>query len=197
VGRSFNVRACWLSVGLMSCAGQAGEVKHMREVANVDTRAAADDSVVVFMRESGRGAEVQSSVFDVTDSGPAVLIGILAAKKKLAYRTTPGRHMFMIIGENADFLDSNLTPGKVYYVRTMIGPGVFKPMFALRSVRGAERADLPSWLQATSWVETTDGSFRWAEDHSASIQDKRTKFFREWLKRSPDHRDALAPEDGQ
>lgn len=194
---SIKVFTSLLLVGSSSCGGQAGEVKHMREVANVDTRAAADGSVVVFIRPSGMGSQAQSSVFDVTDTGSPVLVGIIAAKKKVAYRTTPGRHMFMVVGENADFLDSNLAPGKVYVVTTMMGPGAFKPWFALRPVRGAERADLPGWLRETSWVETTDGSFRWAEDNASSIQAKRTKYFAEWLRRPPERRDAIAPEDGE
>jgi hypothetical protein len=194
---AIRVFTCLLVVGSSSCAGQAGEVKHMREVANVDTRATPDGSVVVFIRASGMGSAVQSSVFEVTDGSSPVLVGILAAKKKVAYRTTPGRHMFMIVGENADFLDSNLAPGKVYHVVTAMGPGAFKPWFALRPVRGAERADLPGWLRETSWVETTDGSFRWAEDHASSIQAKRTQYFPEWLRRPPERRDAIAPEDGE
>lgn len=112
-------------------------VKHMREVANVDTRATPDGSVVVFIRASGLGSAAQSSVFDVTDSGPPVLIGILAAKKKMAYRTMPGRHMFMIVGENADFLDSNLAPGKVYHVVTAMGAGAFKERNTSRNGSGA------------------------------------------------------------
>jgi hypothetical protein len=188
---------CVLSLGGLACRGQAGVVKHMRAVADVNATANADDVVVVFMRPSGMAFDFQTEVFDLTDTDTEALIGILAAKKKLAYRTTPGNHRFMILGQNAEFMDANLQAGKVYHVLAMPGPGTGKPWFAFKPVHVADRGELAGWIAETAWVETTDGSFRWAEDNAPSIKAKRAKYFPTWMQRTPARRQSLAPEDGQ
>jgi hypothetical protein len=188
---------CVLLLGTPACRGQAGVIKHMRNVADVNVKPNADDVVVVFLRPSGMAYDFQASVFDLGDAQTENLVGILAAKMKLAYRTTPGTHRFMILGGNAEFMDANLQAGKVYYAVAMPGPGVGKAWFVLRPVHAADRGELAGWGAQTSWVETTEGSFRWAEDNAPSIKAKRAKYFPPWTQRTPAQRDALAPEDGQ
>jgi hypothetical protein len=36
----------------------------------------------------------------------------VSGKTKLAYAAEPGKHLFMVVGENADFLDAQLDPGE-------------------------------------------------------------------------------------
>ena len=42
-------------------------------------------------------------------------IGILSGKTKVAHLTEPGEKLFMVIGENADFMKATLEAGKTYY----------------------------------------------------------------------------------
>jgi hypothetical protein len=188
---------CVLLLGAPGCRGQAGVIKHMRAVADVNVTPSADDVVVVFLRPSGMASDFQASLFELTDAETETLVGILPAKKKLVYRTTPGSHRFMILGGNAEFMDADLQAGKVYHALAMPGPGVGKAWFALRPVHAADRGELSGWSAETSWVETTDGSFRWAEDNAPSIKAKRAKYFPTWTQRTPAQRDALASGDGQ
>lgn len=44
-------------------------------------------------------------MFDVTTGGPPVLVGIVAAKMKVAYRTTPGRARYW-----SKWIDGELGP---------------------------------------------------------------------------------------
>jgi hypothetical protein len=188
--------ACLSSIGAAGCS-HPGEVKRMRTVSSVNTQPAPNESVIVFVRASGSAYAIQASVFDVTESGPPVLVGILAARTKVAYVTTPGPHTFMIVGENADFMEATLQGGRLYHVLAAVGLGSWKARFALKPIRADERAELQGWLRQTSWVETTPSSYRWAEDNSASIDAKRLKYRAEWTQRRAEHRAVLMPEDGQ
>jgi hypothetical protein len=174
----------------------AGEVKHMRPVASVDTTPRASEAVVVFLRPSGWGSGTQSSVFEVTDPGDSVLVGIVAAKMKVAYRTTPGHHVFMSVGENADFMDAMLDAGKVYYASLIAGPG-YKARFILKPAHADQRGDVAGWLSDTSWVATTRDSQQWAEENAASIGKKRARFWPQWIAGELGPREALVGPDGQ
>jgi len=150
----------------------------------------------VFLRPSGWGSMTQSSVFEVTDPAESVLVGIVAAKMKLAYRTTPGHHVFMSVGENADFMDARLEAGKVYYASLIAGPG-YKARFLLKPVHADQRGDVAGWLAETSWVETTRDSQRWADDNEVSIAKKRAHFWPDWIAGKLGPRETLAAEDGR
>jgi hypothetical protein len=179
----------------LACS-HAGEVKHMRPVANVDTTPAPNGAVVVFLRPSGWGPGTQSSVFEVTDPGEPVLVGIVAAKMKVAYRTTPGHHVFMSIGENADFMDAMLEPGRIYYVSLIAGPG-YKARFILKPAHADQRREVAGWLSDTSWVATTGDSQRWADDNAPSIAKKRARYWPQWIAGELGPREALVGPDGK
>ena len=81
-------------------SGCAGTISNMREVP-AGTEAAVPDqgkALVVFARPSTLGFAIQSSVFEVVDSKSS-LIGIVAAKTKVAHQIDPGKHLFMVIAE--------------------------------------------------------------------------------------------------
>ena len=181
-------------VGLLT-VGCAGSISHMSAVPNVNLAASANEAVVVFMRPSGIGFTVQSSVFEVPDGQPASLVGIVAAKKKVAYRTAPGDHMFMVVGESADFMQARLEPGRVYHVLVTPRMGMWKARFSLEPVHVAERAQLAAWQSDTEWVELNQESAAWAAENAADIESRRAKYFPEWTATA--ERPVLVPEDGQ
>jgi hypothetical protein len=193
-GRAVSL-ACLLSAAAGGCSA-AGEVKHMSAVATVNTTPSPNEAVVVFVRPSGWASATQSSVFDVTTAGPAALVGIVAAKMKVAYRTTPGRHIFMVVGENANFMDAMLAPGRLYHAALVAGPG-WKARFVFKPVHAGERGDLEGWLAETAWVEATDDSQRWLEQNAASVEGKRARYWPKWIDGALGSREALAPDDGQ
>jgi hypothetical protein len=186
--------SCLLAVGSLACAGS---VKNMRAVENVNTVPAPNEAVIVFVRPSGMGYAVQSSVFEIADNRPAMLVGIVAAKKKLAYRTTPGPHTFMIIGESADFMGADLQPGKVYHALATVRMGVWKARFSLQPVHVADRGQLGEWLADSTWVETSPESLQWAQENAQDIEQKRAEYWPKWLEKQPFDRPVLLPQDGQ
>ena len=90
-------------------SGCAATVKPMNTVSPdaEDTVPDEGKTMIVFMRPSGMGNAVQSSVFEIKE-GSSELIGIIAAKKKQAHQLDPGKHLFMVIEESADFMTAEL-----------------------------------------------------------------------------------------
>lgn len=179
--------------------GCAGPVRHMREISDEQAGYAPspDEALVVFMRPSGFGSAIQSSVFEIIGNDP-VLIGIIAAKKKVAYNVEPGEHLFMVIGENADFLEANVQAGKTYYALVTPRMGVWKARFSLQPIHKytPEADDLNGWIQDCRWVEKTIDSDQWAITHMPSIQSKKAKYMETWLQRPENQRPTLRLEDG-
>jgi hypothetical protein len=184
----------WVALAAVGCAGP---VKNMAEVASANTVASQNESVVVFLRPSGLGAGVQSSVFEVAEGAPSRLVGIVAAKKKVVYRTTPGPHTFMVIGEGADFMAADLAPGRTYYALSTVRPGFWKARFSLKPVTPAEHGELATWLADSSWVEVNADSQRWHAENTADIEKKRAAYLAKWLQKPELDRPFLRPTDAQ
>ena len=180
--------------------GCAGTVKHMSVVppSMVVSAPPEGKSMVVFMRPSGIGFAIQSSVFEIKDGYPS-LIGVVAAKKKVTCELEPGSHLFMVIGENADFMSAELEANKTYYALVTPRMGVWKARFSLKPVH-ADELDSPEftkWLDGCEWVEKTSDSENWANNHMPSIQSKRDKYYEKWMGRDVSERPKLLPQDGR
>jgi len=83
--------------------GCAGKTATMRDISSDQLPAAIefDKARIVFMKPSGVAFAVQSSVFEVV-AGEPELIGIVSANKKVGFNCSPGKHLFMVIGESRD-----------------------------------------------------------------------------------------------
>src|SRR5262249_21101466 len=151
----------------------AGTIKNMREVApgTPEPRPAPGKALVIFMRPSGTGFGVQSSVFAIKDQKPE-LVGIVAAKAKVAWQAEPGQHLLMVVGESGDFMGAELAPGKTYYALVTPRMGVWKARFSLRPVVAQELGshDLAEWQGDCKWVEKDASSDEWAHSHITEIQ---------------------------
>ncbi len=180
--------------------GCAGTVKHMREVAPdaVSAAPAQGMSRVVFMRPSGMGYAIQSSVFEVRGSNPS-LVGIVAAKKKVVYEVEPGEHLFMVIGESADFMSAELEADKTYYSLVTPRMGLWKARFSLKPIAADEldTEQFNEWLAACTWVEKSDASDQWAMANLPSIQEKRQEYYKKWMEKDAAERPHLRPQDGR
>ncbi len=180
--------------------GCEGTIQHMREVPAAAPPVVPEPgkALVVFMRPSGLGFAVQSSVFEIKDGYPA-LAGIVAAKTKVAYRVNPGKYLFMVIGESADFLSAEILPDRTYYVRVEPRMGMWKARFGLEPMRQKDlgSAEFAGELSECKWVEKIAASDAWASGNMVSIQSKRTEYYADWIKRPEAERPHLRPEDGR
>jgi len=180
--------------------GCSGTIKNMREIPDENLVIIPEQgkSVVIFMRPESLGYQIQSSVFEIKSKLPA-LVGIIAAETKLAYRLDPGPHLFMVVGESADFMTADLAPNKIYYARVEPRMGVWKARFSFDPVHEEKvtTSDLTDWMEDCRWVEKTAESLDWAQENMPSIQAKLDKYYPVWLQKEQSKRQHLFPIDGK
>ena len=150
------------------------------------------------MRPSTLGFAIQSSVFEMKGDTPT-LVGIVAAKTKVAHPVSPGKHLFMVIGENADFMTAEVQAGRTYHVLVEPRMGLWKARFGLQPVRQAElgTAEFAASLKDCRWVEKTADAEGWAASSMGSIQSKRADYYPDWIKQAEADRPHLLPQDGR
>jgi hypothetical protein len=150
------------------------------------------------MRPDTLGYAIQSSVFEIKGEKPT-LAGIVAAKKKVAYQLEPGKHLFMVVGESADFMSSELEANKTYYVLVTPRMGWWKARFSLKPVHANEinSSQFNEWLESCEWVEMTAASHNWASSNMTSIQSKHKEYIQKWMSKNSSDRPKLLSQDGK
>lgn len=196
-----RILSCFVALASLSLlSGCAGTVKNMVVVPPGEeiSSPAPGKSMVVFMRPSSMAFGIQSSVFDV-NGDDVTLAGIVAAKKKVSYEVTPGNHLFMVVGESADFMSAELMPNKTYYAFVTPRMGLWKARFSLKPIHADEFSleDFKECLQDCQWVRKSPESENWASSNMADIQSKRQEYYASWMSKGPNDRPELYPQDGK
>lgn len=193
-------KALLLAAATLFSAGCAGSIKNMREVARgaPEPAPAPGKAMIVFLRPSGLGYAIQSSVFEVKDGAPE-LVGIVAARAKVAWQVDPGRHLFMTVGESGDFLSADVVAGRTYYARVTPRMGVWKARFSLDPVSRAELAapEFGKQLGGCRWVELSPESAAWAASNREDVGAKLADYYPKWKAKAEQDRPKLLPEDGR
>lgn len=175
----------------------------------VRSSAAAPQSVpgkamVVFMHPFRMGGAIQSSVYDTTN-GNNVFIGIVSSGTKVAYQADPGTHLFMVVGENADFMNASLDAGKTYYVLVSPRMGMWKARFSLLPIHNDASAkynlkspEFSQWQRETNFVEKSGSANAWYSAHAADVATKQADYMQRWNTASAEQKAELTlrPEDG-
>ncbi|WP_159016675.1 hypothetical protein [Cognatiluteimonas profundi] len=164
----------------------------------------AGKAMVVFMRPSNYGGAIQASVYDATRPAQE-FIGIVSGNTKIAYQADPGKHLFMVVGENADFLNATLDAGKTYYVLVSPRMGMWKARFSLLPIHNdpaakysTRSADFAKWQAGTRWVQKTPAADAWYLDNAANVTSKRADYMQRWNTASAEQQAELTllPGDG-
>ena len=95
-------------------AGCGASLIQLADTATMDTyKPSADESTVIFIccGGSGGGRSGFLAIYDVEENENK-LAGILRGRRKIAYKTKPGKHLFMVVHRGGDFLSANLQGGK-------------------------------------------------------------------------------------
>lgn len=193
-----------LLLGLGCAGGVDAASKKMKEATEQQPRPDANTALVVFLRSSFVGSAIQSSVYE-TDADSQRFLGIVSNKTRLATRVAPGAHRFMVIAENADFMEATVEAGKTYYVLISPRPGMWKARFSLLPIRNDQNAqlslqssDFAKWMEKTTMVEIAPAAEEWYHKHQANISKKRSGYLKKWDQMSPADRAELTlnPEDG-
>ncbi len=164
--------------------------------AAADGQGAAGRANIIFMRPSMFGGPVASSVFEIVD-GKALLVGVLRSKQRLAYEAAAGAHLFMVMGESADFMSAELSAGKTYHALVTPRMGMWKARFSLRPVHQGELDSkaFGDWQYACALAERQARDDTWAATNAAVIEDKRAKYLPEWQQKPEAQRPALLADD--
>lgn len=162
------------------------------------------DAQVVFMRSSFLGKAINASIYDVTGD-KLEFIGVIANGTKIPYKTSPGKHRFMVVSEAADFMESDLAAGKTYY--SMITPrmGLWKARFSIMPIKkdpqykfNTSSDDFNSWLESTKVAEKSEKANEWFNANQEDIARKKVKYLADWQQKSAQElvERSLAPQDG-
>ncbi|HUA79101.1 MAG TPA: hypothetical protein VL997_01925 [Dyella sp.] len=163
----------------------------MTKAGNTSQVVVPSDATIVFMRPSSFGGAIQASVYDVT-GGQTVFGGIVSSKTSVQMQVPAGEHLFMVIGENADFMNADLSAGKTYYVWVRPRMGVWKARFSLIPIHNDPQAkynlqssDFADWKRDSVPVVKNAGADTWYQQNKADIESKRLDYMKKWDRMDP------------
>jgi len=149
-----------------------------------------DKAQVIFLRSSFVGSAIQSVIYDATGGGTE-FIGILSNDKMLSYIVDPGKHLFMVVSEAADFMEANLVGGKTYYAIITPRMGAWKARFSMSPVRNGgvgefqyDSSDFRNWIADAEFSQNTPESYAWAKENHTSVQGKQAEYWEVWQQKS-------------
>ena len=189
-----------LALLLTGCASTSMKVAEKQMV----TKPGAEEAQVVFMRSAFLAQAITGSLYEVKGE-ELEFIGLIANNTKIVYKTTPGKHRFMVIGESADFLEADLVAGKTYHALVTPRMGVWSARFSLWPM--SNRADAEHKVNSEEFdkvfsnsklVELNPESEAWFAKAKGDVQKKKDKYILEWEKKSASAlaKRTLQPDDG-
>jgi hypothetical protein len=94
--------------------------------------------------------------------------------------------MFMVVGENADFMKADLLPDKTYYALVRPRMGWWKARFSLSPIRQSQldSEEFIKWNGDCDLMNNTEESYQWAKENEASLISKREKYLPAWKAKS-------------
>lgn len=169
------LRLPFLAVALLLLSGCATTTSHMSVIPDEArvTRPESGKALLIFFRPTNFAGAIQSTIYDGD-----TYIGTLSGETHMAYQASPGSHMFMIIGESADFMRAEVSAGKTYYAEVVPRMGVWKARFSLRPVNGSN--DMELTMRTTKQVAVNDEGRQWAREHAGDIQAKKAEYLPKW-----------------
>ncbi len=114
-------------------------------------------------------------------------LGTSTVKTIIPYQAEPGKHLFMVIGESADFMEAELAAGKTYYAVVQIRPGVFGGRFSFHPQNGQlEKDKIDAWLKVMKPMEPAPAGLAYAEKIAANSKAKKDKYLPEFEQKGAD-----------
>ena len=177
--------------------------KMMQPVASV-AESSPDKARIVFLRPSAFGWLIDAPVFYL-NGDEEQLLGISTYGTRIDHLVEPGKHLYMVIGESADFMEAEVEAGKTYYALVTPRMGVWKARFSLHPVHrdtsfefNLQHKELAGWLSGAKPVTQLPSALDWQRKNQASIDEKRAEDFPEWLKKPEQEKRivTLIPADG-
>lgn len=193
-----TVRICFVAVLALLATG-CGTVRYMKEMPAGSAVQAPKPgkAIVVFMRSTALGAAIGASVFEIRNDNPE-LVGLVANNTKVVYEVDPGRRLFMVVSESADYMSADLAPNRTYYAFVDPRMGAFRARFSLAAVNrdGKRSQAAKNCLKDCRLVENTPESLGWASANMSDIRSKHAANYPRWNQKPANEKPHLAREDG-
>ncbi len=151
----------------------------------------SNKAVVCFLRPSRAASANSAALYE----GEKFLC-ILMSRTCFIYETTPGEHQFMVVSEAADFFETNLAGGRIYFIEAVPRMGWWRARFSLRAITpsSADWPNLPRWVAACYSVTPNQLGQNWSRAHAWDVREKREAYLAKWLQKP--NRPVLRPVDG-
>lgn len=157
-----------------------------------------DEALILFLRTPTRkGALIKSTVYEALDDGTVELLSVQTRGTYLVHPVNPGKHVFAVVGESADFIEVHAQGGHIYPVITKPRIGAWKARFSLFSgcPNSEDWSNLAEWLTKSRKVTLKrDEADAWFSAHGNSVRGKVEKYWPKWLEKP--NRPEIQPKDG-
>ena len=139
----------------------------------------------------------RSTLFEIKEQRDPQAIGIGGGGTKVVHEADPGKHLFMVVGETADFMTADLLPNSTYHVTVVVSAGKWRARYALRPTdqRDMESGDFKQLLAASSWTESAAAAQSWAASNMPSIRARYAQYYPPWASKPDAQRAGLLPTD--
>lgn len=108
-------------------------------------------------------------------------VGAIGGGGHIAYVTVPGRHLFMVTSEAADFLEAELLPDRTYYVNVVRRWGISFARFSLAPAIQPDSIARAKALAANSTqLRQNDTARRWETGKHETIARLKISYFSKW-----------------
>lgn len=136
----------------------------------------AGKALLYFVRTSQYGGVIPADLYD-----GETYIGSITTGEYIAYQATPGQHLFMVVGETAEFMPSELVVGKTYYSNVGAHMGMWKARFHFSPQNGnLPQAELNSAVATGRQVVLTEEGRRWGAENAAAVHKLKTENLPKW-----------------
>jgi len=183
---------------ILSISGCSGKVRNMNVAPQkaVTLTTTKGKAKIIFIRPSFIASSIQSTIFEIKDKKPSI-VGILPARKRVVYEVEPGKHLFMVIGESADFMKADLLADKTYVVFITPRAGWIKARFSLEPIYKNTRRweKIPYDIRRYKLLEISPNTLKWAKENSRSIQGKYRGYYDKWVQKDSESQPFLKKTD--
>ena len=165
-----------LAVACFFASGCTSKLMQPAATPSVTGAVQSDQAAIVFFRPSLFGGGIQAPVIEATETD-ILYVGIVSSKMKLLHKTTPGKHHYIVGGEDSNLLEADLEGGKIYYVEVNPKLGLVKARFVFVPITNTELSS-ESFLKdlaACKWYANLPEGKAWFESNYASLKNKKEK----------------------
>ncbi|HYC01114.1 MAG TPA: hypothetical protein VEC57_18410 [Candidatus Limnocylindrales bacterium] len=131
-------------------------------------------SLVYFMRPQDGSGAIRALLLD-----DEYFVGQLVENAHLAYVTKPGRHLFSVASNTMEFWETELEPGKTYYV-TVRRRVPRQPFVFIEHTTPEEIAEIRQGIRVTKAMRPNEYGLRWIESRRTNLRWMRSKWYGKW-----------------